>query len=382
MTWDSDFFTAPARRQTSMTKERSVRQLKRKIVIIPSINEPIKESPGFAKKGLSDYKLDILGLCEFGCAYCSSNRGNYLRIRQEPFADLTEEQLGERTYPGDDPDLMFVWPDVLEKLMAQLEKKPRGWGSGRTLVFSMLTDGFSPLLVQGGVTETALRMVLDRTAFRIRVLTKNAVVGSDRWINFFKAHPGRFIVGLSTGTLDDDWAKQVEVKTSLPSARLRALANLQREGVPTFGMLCPIFPDVLESGRLEELVDSVNPGAVEDLWAEPFNNRDNWEKVRDAYPALSHGYRWLTQVYGRRDWTAWSAYATELYVRLKEKAVREGWISKLKFLLYEDLITEQDAPKYRGMRGLLLQSQPGPDGYSRNPLIAYYQRQAIIKSGP
>jgi DNA repair photolyase len=189
-----------------------------------------------------------LALCEFGCEYCSSNWGNYLRIRREQFAELTEAQLGKRTYPDNDPDLIFIWPDILTHLHRQLEKKPPNWGAGRTLVFSMLTDGFSPLLVQEKTTEAALQMLIERTSFRIRVLTKNAVVGTEKWITFFKGHPNRFVIGLSTGTLGDEWAKRVEIKTSIPSARLRALANLQDAGIPTYGILCPVFPDVLDDG--------------------------------------------------------------------------------------------------------------------------------------
>jgi DNA repair photolyase len=54
-------------------------------------------------------------------------------------------------------------------------------------------------------------------------------------------------VGLSTGTLDSEWASRVEVGTSLPAAGLKALSRLQEAGIPTYGMLCPIFPDVLEN---------------------------------------------------------------------------------------------------------------------------------------
>ena len=56
-----------------------------KIVNVPSINRPITPSPGFAKKKLADYKLDACGLCQFGCRYCSSNCGNYLRINRTKF---------------------------------------------------------------------------------------------------------------------------------------------------------------------------------------------------------------------------------------------------------------------------------------------------------
>jgi DNA repair photolyase len=192
--------------------------MKNIVVRIPSIKEPIVPSPGFEKKALSHSKLDIMALCGFGCRYCSSNNGNYLRINRQRFATLTEEQTGQRLYPASSPHLSFQWPDILEKLEAQLSNKSREWGMGRTLMFSMLTDGFSPSLVADGTTRAVLELVLKRTSFRVRILTKNAVVGAPEWVEFFKSHPGRFVVGLSTGTTDDQWARRVELGTSPPTA--------------------------------------------------------------------------------------------------------------------------------------------------------------------
>jgi DNA repair photolyase len=349
--------------------------MKNKVVTVPSIKQPIQTSPGFAKKKLSDYKLDILGLCGFGCRYCSSNEGNYLRIQRGRFAERTLEQLGERLLPADNPSLMFVWPDVLARLDEQLARKRPGWGAGKTLVFSMLTDGFSPELVRSGVTERALLAVLERTAFRIRVLTKNAVVGSPKWIRFFNRHPGRFVVGLSTGTLDDDWARRIEIGTSLPTARLRALRKLQDAGVPTYGMLCPVFPDLLERDALDSLISHIRPDVVEHIWAEPYNDRNNWSIVREGYEPGTYGYRWLTDVYANGNTERWSHYATKLYERLQRRANRDGWLDKLRYLLYERNIGENDAPKYRGLRGVLLQSAPGDDGLSTNPYMAREQRK-------
>src|SRR5262249_4936810 len=155
---------------------------------------------------------------------------------------------------------------------ATLRGKKFNWGEGRTAVFSMLTDGFSPSLVADGTTLKALDMMLSRTGFRIRVLTKNACVGSREWIEYFASRPGRFVVGLSIGTLDDAWSKRVEVNTSPPSQRLKALRRLQDAGVPTYGMLCPIFPDVLSTARLDELVTAIRPHHCETIWAEPYND--------------------------------------------------------------------------------------------------------------
>ena len=353
---------------------KHINALSAEIVEVPTIMEPIQSSPGFQKKMLSEFKLDICGLCQFGCVYCSSNHGNYLRINRKPFADLTEQQTGERTLPADAPNLMFTWPEVLKKLEKQLASKPKSWGRGETLVFSMLTDGFSPKLVNDGTTKAALAMVLDRTSFRIRVLTKNAIVGSKPWIDFFLKYPGRFVVGLSIGTLDNSWAKSVEKKTALPTARIRALNNLQDAGVPTFGMLCPVFPHVLEGDGLDRLVDAIRPGLVEHVWAEPYNDRFNWQGVYEACPAGGPDRQLLSDVYEEGNDAAWSRYAADLYTRLRRKAEDNGWMDKLRYLLYEDRIVPCDAHTFHDMAGVLLQSKPDDEtGMSQNKAIAALQ---------
>lgn len=276
---------------------------------------------------MSDYKLDLCGLCAFGCQYCSSIHGNYLRIRREEFANQTELQLGERVLPQDDPFMLFEWSNVLSNLERQLKDAPAGWGNGHSLVFSMLTDGFSPPLVAAGITRQALELVLRYTLFRIRVLAKNALVGSPEWVRFFSAHRERFVVGLSIGTLDDTWAQRAEIGTSPPSERLRALQHLQSTAVPTFAMLCPIMPDGV--ARLDELLDGISPNKCENIWVEPYNNRVNWQAVRDAYPEDSRHRAWFTRVYEQQDWAAWSEYETGLYVRIRNRARNDGWLSRL-----------------------------------------------------
>lgn len=347
--------------------------MKNQVVYLSSVTDPVKPSPGFAKKGLSTYKLDILALCGFGCRYCSSNAGNYLRINRRPFADETERQLGERLLPADEPSLTFEWPDIIGNLERQLKRRSHAWGRGETLVFSMLTDGFSPRLVKSGTTRQVLEMLLAGTSFRIRVLTKSAAVGARPWLDFFAAHRDRFVVGLSIGSLNDDWARRIEVGTSLPSARLRALRLLQDAGIPTYGMLCPIFPDVVEERGLELLVDSISPNRVEQLWAEPYNDRLNWATVRGGYDQGSSGYRWFTETYENGNVANWSRYATDLFVRLRAKAEVEGWLQKLSYLLYEQDIQEEDAAAFQLFEGVLLQSKPAEDGRSRNPHLARRQ---------
>lgn len=349
---------------------------RRKIVNIDEKKKQLVESPGFKKKGLADYHLELLGLCEFGCAYCSSNNGNYLRINRGRFAQATLQQVGQRVLPTDDPNLMFVYRGILERVEAELKKKPKSFGEGQTLVVSMLTDGFSPWLVEQGVTRKALGLVLKYTSFRIRILTKNEVVGRSEWIAYFLRHPGRFVIGLSCGSNDDVRARKIEKNTSSPSARLRALRRLQDAGVPTYGMLCPIFPDMLRGEALVTLIDQIRPSACEDVWAEPYNSRDNWRQVRDAYEHGSDMHAWFNRAFDptsvARD-DVWSDYATRLYARLRSKAEREGWLQKLHYLLYEDRITEAGAPLLGDLAGVMLQSKAGGDGMSKNKHLRLIQ---------
>jgi hypothetical protein len=120
------------------------------------------------------------------------------------------------------------------------------------------------------------------------------------------------------------------------------------------------------------------------VWAEPYNDRHNWQQVRTGYAENSPGYRRLTCVFGQGGREAWSPYATELYVRLRSKAREDGWLHKLRYLLYEKDITRDDAKQFAGLEGVLLQSKPDSRGLSKNPYLAELQQndKPIGKSSP
>lgn len=352
-----------------------------RVVNVPSTETLIKTSPGFKKKELSDYKIDLMALCGFGCRYCSSNRGNYLRINWKhgaKFKSLAEKQLGRKVDKKEFPNLTFEFPDVLPKLEEELKKKPAQFGKGKEIVFVQLTEGFSPNLVENGTTRKALDLLLEHTAFRIRVLTKNAVVGEFEWIDYFLEHHDRFTVGLSVGSLDDRWSKKMEIRTSQPSKRFTALSNLQGAGVSTFGMLCPVFPDVVKNNQVEELIERINPTKNEFVWAEPYNDRDNWRVVRDSFDKNSKTYTWFNHVYKDHKKEAWSEYAMELYQALIAHANSNGWTDKLKYLLYESNLTDDHAKEMCDAPGILFQSI-NKKGISSHPVIAATQLNVDIE---
>lgn len=357
-----------------------------RIVNVPSTKLAIQPAPGFQKKGLADYHLELLGRCGFACSYCSSETGNYLRINGGAFAEAGEKQTGVlRRHTEDPPEehTVYAWPTVLETLEAQLVGKPKAWGAGKTLVVSMLTDAFSQPGIQRrhgrrSITEKALDLLLRHTAFRIRVLTKSAAVGSQKWVNFFAVHPGRFTVGLSIGTLDDGWAAKVERGTSPPSKRLEALRKLQDAAVPTFGMLCPLFLSAIDGDGLERLLDAIRPELCEDIWYEPYNDRANWRRVQAGHAHGSWEWTAIEKLFAHGRGNHWSDYACRLYERMRIAGERGGWFNKTHYLLYEGDIVARDAGRLRDLDGILLQGKPDENGLSRNQAIADVQRAAKL----
>lgn len=331
-------------------------------VIEVNHRERIIASSSWPKKKLADVHVEALLFCQFGCRYCSSNSGMYLRFLDRSIRETVEEVIGVRFDPQNAAHLVIAYREVVETLRAELDAKQKKPGAGKTLVYSQLTDGFSPVLLKTGTTRQVLELLIEKTDYRIRVLTKNAIVGRPEWVKFFARHRDRFVVGLSIGTLDDRFANPMEGRTSRPQSRITALQVLQDAGVPTFGMLCPVFPQVLETDELDRLIDAIRPARCEHVWAEPFNNRANWKAVRNAYAEGSATWNWMTRVFGNRETVLWSRYATELYCRIHDKACRENWSDKLRYLLYEKDITAADAVHFQGLDGVLLQGKKDQDG--------------------
>jgi hypothetical protein len=347
--------------------------VRRRLAIFAGPLLPILRALGFEKKELANDHLEPLQKCEISCRYCSTTTGNTARITGKRRDAAVKRQLGIDVKASSEPDLALFDPRFLDHLRAQLNDAGPTFGRGRTLMVSEFVDPFSPSLMEFGITLQMLTLLFERTEYRIRILTKSGTVVAPQVLNLLTEHRQRVVVGLSFGSLDDKWAKGMEIGAPPPSVRIRALHKLQAANVPTYGMLCPMFPEVLDGQHLERLVDAVRPNVVEHVWAEGYNDRVNWRAVREAYDPGSTAYDTMTSMFGAQDRTRWSAYITALFVRLKAKAVAGGWLHKLRFLLYEGDIVPEDVDSFGDLSGVLLQSKPGPDGRSKHPSFARLQ---------
>jgi|GEM_PF-931518 len=353
--------------------------MKNKLVVVPNTKNVIQPS-NWAKKDLAEFHIEMTALCGFGCRYCSSNTSRYLVTRSPEITRLVIEQTGERLTPKDNPELAYVWSDpVAPRLAAELAGKPKSFGKGKVLALSQMTDAFAPV-VDPNDLEAVIKLLIERTSFRIRILTKSVTVASPKWLKILKSLGDQVVVSLSIGSLDNAWSSAVEIGTSNPRARLNALRKLQDEGIPTFGMLCPVFPQMIESGELDALIEEIRPQLCEYVWAEPYNDRANWRAVRDGHPVGSNEYEWFERCFGEnKDKNLWSSYATKLYTMLRASAEADGWLVKLKYMLYELDIRPQHVPEFGGLEGVLLQALDKA-GNSKNPAFAELQANQASKA--
>ena len=122
------------------------------------------------KKKLADVHVEAALLCEFGCQYCSSNAGLHLRFRKQTIGRVVQDATGKAFDPHHADDLAITFGKVVQALDEELTGKQVKPGAEKTLVYSQLTDGFSPMLVKTGVARQILELLLEKTQYRIRVV--------------------------------------------------------------------------------------------------------------------------------------------------------------------------------------------------------------------
>jgi DNA repair photolyase len=357
--------------------------MKNRLVTIQPVKTLIKPNEGWSKKLLADVKVDLLGLCGFRCPYCSTNTNSWHRIHSPEFVLAVKDQLGIELTGNPallDPSLSYVFPDVVAQLKTELDGYKKKPGKGLTLAFGCLVDNISPSLVMRSdenspsIAEQCLTMLLKRTDYRIRITTKNAAIGNKRGIELLSQWRDRVVVGLSIGTIDDNWARAMEGGTSSPTKRIQAMRALQDAGIPTFGMLCPVFPGAVKD--VDAILDGIRAERCERVWSEPYNDRSNWKNVKGCPDTESD----LARMFGpdrKRD--AWGDYAVDLYTRLRVRAVADGWSDKLAYMLYESGMEAMHVRAFSDLSGVLLQSVDRT-GRSKNPHFAEIQDRLRISA--
>lgn len=128
------------------------------------------------------------------------------------------------------------------------------------MVFSGVTDCYQPAERRFRLTRQCLE-VAQSCRQPVDIITKNALVTRDIDILTTMAKDGCVRVFVSVTTLQTKLAREMEPRTSIPSARLRAIRVLADAGIPVGVMVAPIIPGLNDSEIPAILEAAKNAGA-------------------------------------------------------------------------------------------------------------------------
>lgn len=189
------------------------------------------------------YSLNPYRGCVHSCSYCYARPGH--------------EYLGFNA--GLDFETKIVVkhdaPELFRDFLARDAWRPE------PITFSGVTDCYQPAERQFRLTRRCLAVALECRQ-PVSIITKNALVIRDLDILKDLAVHNLVHVFLSVTTLDAQLARDMEPRTSIPSARLRAITVLSDAGVPAGVMVAPIIPGLNDSEVPNILAAAKNAGAV------------------------------------------------------------------------------------------------------------------------
>jgi len=188
------------------------------------------------------YSINPYRGCEHGCIYC--------------YARPTHEYLN--LSPGlDFESKIFVKYSAPELLRKKLLTK--SW-VGETIFFSGITDCYQPAERKFQLTRSCLQVLLE---FRnpVAMITKNQLICRDIDILKQMAEYNGAVVYLSVTSLNPEVTRILEPRTSLPHARLKAIEELAKAGIPVGVNVAPVIPGLTDHEMPSILKAAAEAGA-------------------------------------------------------------------------------------------------------------------------
>ncbi|MDB6026417.1 MAG: Radical domain protein [Verrucomicrobiales bacterium] len=181
--------------------------------------------------------------CEHGCIYC--------------FARPTHEFLGWSSGLDFETKILVKEnaPALLRKDLSAKKWKPQ------TVIMSGVTDCYQPLEKKLRITRGCLEVFAE---FRnpVAIITKNHLVTRDIDLLQRLAEHNAVRVNVSVTTLDSKLAAVMEPRTSMPEARIDAIRQLSRAGIPVNVMVAPIVPAITDHEIISIIGRAVEAGAT------------------------------------------------------------------------------------------------------------------------
>jgi DNA repair photolyase len=287
----------------------------------------LARSPEFERKKLGTHTVEVGFKCDHACDYCSSNA---LYRTHQVF-----KRIGRTAFT---PGFAVIDPRAADTLRKQVHMlKP-----GDEVILCSKTDGWSPLAQELKLGRQCLRILLENSPARVRIITKGAAVRED--FDRIEQHRDRVTLGISITGLPghDAMVHCFERNASPPSARIAAMQQAARRGLRTFAMLCPMLPGLFSTEQdVRRLLELGRDWNVEGIWTEILNPRGPGIKRCVANLQKAGFDRQALAIHALRNQEHRSQYGWWL-TRTMQRLCREmGLIDRLHVLSYQSSFSQQ-----------------------------------------
>jgi DNA repair photolyase len=197
--------------------------------------------------GMSFWSLNPYVGCEFGCSYCYARDTHKWVSERSGMAEWGEgDQPGGRTVRPSDvfEHRIYVKDDIARVIQRTLEPSKVG---DTPIVIGTATDPYQPAERRFFLTRRVLEAFRGFKGLTISVTTKSALVARDVGLLVELAKRHDVSVNISIISADPVLVRQVEPKTPLPHARLRALRTLVQAGIEAGILIAPILPGLTDT---------------------------------------------------------------------------------------------------------------------------------------
>ncbi len=275
------------------------------------------------------YGLNCYRGCEHGCAYC--------------FARPYHEYLGWSSGIDFETKIMVKLraPQLLRDELTAKRWQPQA------IAMSGATDCYQPAERKFRLTRACLQVCAE-LRHPIFIITKNALVTRDLDLLTELARHQCIAVHVSVTTLDTDLGGKMEPRASRPAARLRAIEELSRAGVPVGVMVAPVIPGLTDH-EMPAILDAAAaagakragyvlmrlPHAVKGIFTQWLDDHEPGKKARilDRMRTLSGGKLYSSD-WGKR-MTGQGIFADQMRAMFDVNARRAG-LNVAQFTLSSD----------------------------------------------
>jgi DNA repair photolyase len=209
-----------------------------------------------ASTGMGFWSINPYVGCEFGCTYCYARDTHRYAIERAErryggpaghavrFASPQAPASAEALPPWlDFEKRILVKTDIAERLLRTLDPSKLGHDS---LVIGTATDPYQPAERLYRLTRSILEVLTRFRRLRIGIISKSPLVTRDLDLLQRLAEQNEVTVNVSLATLDAHLARRLELRSPIPSARIRALARLSAADIHAGLLIAPIVPGVTD----------------------------------------------------------------------------------------------------------------------------------------